>query len=283
MWYDQAPGYHNIARKNIIYHNYHDPVYVLNHSDGNGFIVDESNYVNASGDNPPVLIENNIAFDNAGPCVNIFNSSNVTIRNNTCYQNVNDTYEATAGELNVDGSSNIQAYNNILNPRTGVKASRKGTTSSNISFDYNLNFGGTAYITGIHDINGKDPLFVNPSLNILTADFRLKTDSPAIDSALSTQSPADDYIGNSRPQGAGYDIGAYEYVNSASPTLIPTPTPTPKPGDANSDSKVDGIDYVIWLVNFGKTTGGGNTIGDFNNDGTVNINDLTVWLGNYII
>ena len=32
----------------------------------------------------------------------------------------------------------------------------------------------------------------------------------------------------------------------------PTPTPTPKPGDANGDTKVDGVDYVIWLNNFGK-------------------------------
>jgi len=41
-------------------------------------------------------------------------------------------------------------------------------------------------------------------------DFRLAGDSPAVDSGTEVESPAEDYQGNPRPVGAGFDIGAYE-------------------------------------------------------------------------
>lgn len=41
-------------------------------------------------------------------------------------------------------------------------------------------------------------------------NFHLKNGSPAIDAASSTAAPNTDYEGNSRPFGAGFDIGAYE-------------------------------------------------------------------------
>ncbi|MDA3936384.1 MAG: cell wall-binding repeat-containing protein [Actinomycetota bacterium] len=44
-----------------------------------------------------------------------------------------------------------------------------------------------------------------------TVDFRLTSGSPCIDVATSTAAPAADKIGVYRPQGAGYDMGAYEY------------------------------------------------------------------------
>lgn len=44
-------------------------------------------------------------------------------------------------------------------------------------------------------------------------DYHLTGSSPAIDQGSSSQAPSDDYEGNSRPQGSGYDIGAYEYTN----------------------------------------------------------------------
>src|SRR3989338_3894034 len=73
-----------------------------------------------------------------------------------------------------------------------------------------------------------------------------------------------------------------------SPTSIPTlPKPSVtdqagsrKPGDANSDGKVDGLDYVVWLINYNlQTTGAG--LGDFNNSGYVDGLDYVIWLNNY--
>jgi hypothetical protein len=44
-------------------------------------------------------------------------------------------------------------------------------------------------------------------------DLHLVLTSPAVDSGTDVGAPQEDYDGNPRPQGDGYDIGAYEYQN----------------------------------------------------------------------
>jgi hypothetical protein len=51
-------------------------------------------------------------------------------------------------------------------------------------------------------------------------------------------------------------------------------------GDANSDSHVDGIDYVIWLTHYGQNVSGVG-VGDFNSNGIVDGIDYVIWLNNY--
>jgi predicted outer membrane repeat protein len=53
-----------------------------------------------------------------------------------------------------------------------------------------------------------DPLFVDPG----NYDFHLMANSPCIDAGTSIDAPDDDFDGYLRPQGSGYDIGAYENV-----------------------------------------------------------------------
>lgn len=53
------------------------------------------------------------------------------------------------------------------------------------------------------------------------------------------------------------------------------------PGDANNDGSVDGIDYVIWLKNFNKSTNNGSSDADFNANGFVDGIDYVIWLNNY--
>jgi len=57
-----------------------------------------------------------------------------------------------------------------------------------------------------------DPMFVNPTLDPATWDYRLKAGSAAIDWGSSVDAPANDMAGVARPQGAARDLGAYEYV-----------------------------------------------------------------------
>jgi hypothetical protein len=52
-----------------------------------------------------------------------------------------------------------------------------------------------------------DPLFVNPAAR----DFHLQAGSPAIDKGIPVSGLLQDPDGVSRPQGAGWDVGAYEY------------------------------------------------------------------------
>jgi hypothetical protein len=54
-----------------------------------------------------------------------------------------------------------------------------------------------------------DPRFVSPAFGEV-GDYHLLDNSPAIDAGTADGAPSTDLEGISRPQGAGYDIGAYE-------------------------------------------------------------------------
>ncbi len=53
-------------------------------------------------------------------------------------------------------------------------------------------------------------LFIDPT----NFDLHLLQTSPAVDNGTSAGAPSNDYDGNPRPSGDGYDIGAYEYQSS---------------------------------------------------------------------
>ena len=57
----------------------------------------------------------------------------------------------------------------------------------------------------------------------------------------------------------------------------------PPPGDGNGDGWVDGLDYVLWAINFGTHPGPDGDIsdGDYNDDGWVDGLDYVVWADNF--
>jgi parallel beta-helix repeat protein len=141
-----------------------------------------------------------------------------------------------------------------------------------------------------HSITG-NPLWTNSGSH----DFTLTSASSAIDHGTNIGTAAD-IAGNTRPSGAAYDIGAYEFKGTGTSTIAPTPTtvptatpiastptptPTAKPGDANLDGVVNEADYTIWLAHFGQTVTGGAVAGDFNSNGKVDGVDYVIWLINY--
>jgi hypothetical protein len=67
------------------------------------------------------------------------------------------------------------------------------------------NFTGQANYTCTGVLSGS-PLFADPN----AGDFSLLTGSPAIDAGTAAQAPNVDFLGNARPVGAGFDIGALE-------------------------------------------------------------------------
>jgi parallel beta helix pectate lyase-like protein len=88
-----------------------------------------------------------------------------------------------------------------------------GGATSNVIVEYNLTMGGTAAegngagVTLSNNLDNIDPKLVNA----LGVDFQLVTGSPAIDAGVTLPYVTNDFLGTSRPQGAAYDIGAFEF------------------------------------------------------------------------
>ncbi len=84
-----------------------------------------------------------------------------------------------------------------------------GSNNSTFTYQYcDFYNNGFTTPTGTGNIS-TDPLFVNQT----TADYHLQSNSPCIDTGTSLNAPTTDFEGITRPQGAGFDIGAYEYSN----------------------------------------------------------------------
>lgn len=160
-----------------------------------------------------ISIYNNIAYGNANSGISVASwgepvpshpISDVTIINNTFYGNGSQGWGVGISLENPD-ADNITIRNNILsqNQYAQILVEESGT---GLEVDHNLFFGtGTPYGSGYLTEN---PDLEDPS----NGDMHLQSSSPAIDTGSSEGAPADDFEGNARPQGAGYDMGAYEYI-----------------------------------------------------------------------
>jgi parallel beta-helix repeat protein len=175
---------------NVIYGNVH----------GGIFIRDNAN---------PTIINNTItgAYDGAAIRVNqglrdSESGSGSDDKNGGCFV-------ATAvDESRNAGISSIEIVNNIITDNKDGLVSQGGqpcsgndynNLSNNSSYDY------TGFTKGPNDIFD-DPLFVDSE----NGDYHLQAGSPCIDAGTSYGAPDTDMDGNLRPNGEGYDMGAYE-------------------------------------------------------------------------
>ncbi len=159
------------------------------------------------GDAPNLLIRNNVVHANLIAIIS--DTRNLTIINNTF-----------AGDPNNQFSQGIYLYNSI------------DTTIENNIFAYQENGIGSIWPDAISeaslkagyncvfraggipwraqdpgDVWGLNPLFINET----TGNYHLKADSPCIDKGMSQVDNPIDFDGTPRPQGAGYDMGAFEF------------------------------------------------------------------------
>jgi parallel beta-helix repeat protein len=156
---------------------------------GSGIIV-------GSGDSNQVY--NCVAYNNKdnGMYVQYSSPQNTVFYNNTAYGN------GGAGLLiGSDAGGTIVKNNLSYGNGTDLSDGGSGTTLSN-------------------NLTGVNPGFVNPS----AADFHLTSGSRAIDAGTSVSMVATDADGVSRPQGAGYDVGAFEYRSGGTTTAPAAPT-----------------------------------------------------------
>jgi hypothetical protein len=172
-------------------------------------IVGKSSAVEVGLPNPGTLTLSNVTIsgNSAGQGGGISNSAltptNVTISG---YQN--------------SGTGTVWLMNTIVaNSTSGGNC--VGTITS---LGHNLDSGTTCGFTQTDDLVNTDPMFGNIGLHNNggpTKTIALLAGSPAIDAADPANFPPTDQRGVIRPQGAGPDIGAYEYVLS-----VPAPTMT---------------------------------------------------------
>ena len=173
------------------------------------------------------LVINNISTHNAGMGLQI--AGYTTVANMKVYNNV-FSYNGSAGLVLWLALNGVDIKNNIIagNQKYGVYAC--AATGGGVVIDHNLVFGnnvsnggyanyaladqcgtGATYGYTLGTTVTADPLFVNgSSSDSLQSDFYLQKGSPAIDSGLTLSAAPIDLTGIARPQGTGYDIGAFE-------------------------------------------------------------------------
>jgi len=159
-----------------------------------------------------------------------------------------------------DTSNSLHMYNCIIAGGDNIGLSFTQRDASNYTGDYNLfhNDGERAISVGYEDdfslsqiesgawtaYSGQDAhslvahsateIFVDPT----GFNLHLLSTSNAVDNGTSTDAPSDDYDGIPRPQGSGYDIGAYEYSSSPITTTAGSSTTTTAVSDTTTS--VDG-------------------------------------------
>jgi hypothetical protein len=227
VWSDRRASFHNFVIGNVISGASDES---SNHTEGHGIILDRG------GDVPPVLVANNLVYENGNHCIDVFLSDNAWIVNNTCYKNGLDLRTPQSGEIIINGAgvSNVHVINNVVwawNPNYPYQLVNGATAA----FSHNIAYGGITsqlperVLANLRQIKPRfrNPPDVDPDLDQqqrtalrpwdVGLRFLGRPRSPLIDGGARprnmpkrAQYVLRDLRGRLRPRGAGWDIGAYE-------------------------------------------------------------------------
>lgn len=243
-----AVGLRFFGTGHIICNNYIHDILLSDPENGNAPHVDA---VQTWGPATYMTIENN-TFSMGEPTLNkqitmvtevTAPVSDLTYRNNVCYNtlrglNIYGSYAAGTStpikNIKIENNTfdgfldnpvelhdcpNAKVMNNIFNNTVELYIDAL-TASGGLQIGYNSYFHTDGTLpAGTHyqgDIWGTDPKFVSPSQR----DYHLQAASGMIDKGTILSDVTADLSGTSRPQGTGYDMGAYEYATST--TVSPT-------------------------------------------------------------
>jgi len=164
------------------------------------------------------VVRGNFVHDNArvgdrGPGIGLYSGTGILAYNNVVWGNV-------WGIAVNYGAETAGVYNNTVvgNAEGGIVIGEEATGTAVRNNIVRDNAGTAILDQGLGttlgvNLDGADPLFADA----LGADFRLRAASPAIDAGESIAEVAVDVLGVTRPQGAAYDLGAYEFSTDPCP------------------------------------------------------------------
>ena len=226
---NEGTGDHNIIRYNKVYNQ------LGSWQDGAGIAIDQWCDYNE--------IYYNVAYNNDGPGIYLFDAANCKIFNNVCYANCKNTSGQLTekGEIRITSSGvpndltkNTEIINNIgYATRAGVyaiyvdveTATHPQVISNNLwyrndssnwyfwgdSYGKDLNTWRSLSKTGVSDLNS-DPNFVD----VVAMDFHIKAISPCIN-AGSNVGLWLDFDNNPLSQGTNPTIGSFQFKSTAPP------------------------------------------------------------------
>jgi len=170
------------------------------HETGGGIIVANE----GGGGSEDIHIYNNLVYNCRGAGLELFQYpgtvKGVRFVNNVVYNNNDGIFF-----LDPEAEDCVIRNNIFSNNNNNAIITNYGGSTGRVTVDHNL-------IDGSTQINGDDPVIGNPNfVNPSNRDFHLQSSSPAIDQGSPVDIPTVDFDGVPRPQGSGWDIGAYEY------------------------------------------------------------------------
>jgi hypothetical protein len=230
-------------------------------------------YISGSG---VIAISNSTIVKNTGTTAGAIDAVNigtgltltsVTMMNNTATTGGAVNFSSGAGGITIDNSiivANTAATGPNINAGSGLTV--------NSSYDAIDNINGFSYFPGTGDLSQADSTPVALHLQPLASQtgpngtFQMVTftaGSTAIDAGDSTLGGTTDQLGTARPQGAGVDIGAYEWVPGIPSASPPAAGFTPV-NDANAASSNPYQFTVVYqdytAMNYSTINGNNNAI-----------------------
>ncbi|MEM6766869.1 MAG: Ig-like domain-containing protein [Bacteroidota bacterium] len=224
---DGTTGVHNIVENNLLYGNQLKipQVGTCQYQDGNGLIVDDFKHSQRNNQKDKAIdygvytgktiIANNVSVNNGGSGLHFFKASNVYILNNTitgnAFQNGGDNSNA---ELRIGDSQDMVVKNNL------IVADRRlhNISTNNTNLNYTHNFQTGPRIND--DYENCEGCFTDQPITFENEDissevpFRVASnDIKDLGTDLS-EFVTKDFLGNARPVGGGFDIGAFELTST---------------------------------------------------------------------
>jgi len=219
---DGTTGFHNEITNNLMYDNQLlvPQVPFCSFLDGNGLIIDDFRHTQTKNYKDPAngydaynaksLIANNVAVENGGSGLHFFLSENCYVYNNTIANNASQNNGNNGNaELRIGNCNDFFVKNNIIKSDDTVHSNGG---NNNIDYEYNYQFGPdiqTSFLNCVGCISENEITFLNTDVNDDTPYITDFTDVYT-DAGVILPEIDDDYIGNSRPFGESFDIGAYE-------------------------------------------------------------------------